>query len=167
MQAKLLALALLAGLAQAAVPAHAEAAKISHFSGKPVPRFEALRYSAVNGRAGPSRDHPILWRYEREGLPMLIIKESRDWRRVRDPGGDEVWVHARMLAPSQSAMVRGEVELRVRPEPGARAIARLQDDLLVALGACDEGWCRVQAAGREGWVPSARLWGAGAPDTPL
>ncbi|MEO0982249.1 MAG: hypothetical protein AAFX03_06315 [Pseudomonadota bacterium] len=28
--------------------------KISVFSGKPVPRFESLRYSAVHGRAGPS-----------------------------------------------------------------------------------------------------------------
>jgi len=71
--------------------------RVSQFSGKPVPRFETLRYSEVNGRVGPSLEHPIRWRYEREGLPVLIVKESQDWRRVQDPDGEEVWMHARML----------------------------------------------------------------------
>ena len=78
--------------------------EISHFSGKPVPRFENFRFAAVNGREGPSESHRILWRYERAGLPVLIVKESRNWRRVRDPDGDEVWVHARMLAPDRRAL---------------------------------------------------------------
>ena len=42
----------------------ADTVKISRFSGKPLPRFESLRYSAVHGRQGPNLDHQILWRYE-------------------------------------------------------------------------------------------------------
>ncbi len=83
----------------------AETVKVSRFSGKPLPRFESLRYSAVHGRRGPDLDHPIVWRYEREGLPMLIVRETHGWRRVRDPDGDEVWMQARMLSEAPTAMV--------------------------------------------------------------
>ena len=88
------------------------AIKISHFSGKPVPRFESLKFPAVHGRIGPSLDHPIAWKYEREGLPVLILKESKDWRFVRDPDGDEVWVHARMLSGARTVLIRRETELK-------------------------------------------------------
>lgn len=140
---------------------------ISQFSGKPVPRFETLRYSAVNGRAGPSRDHPIMWRYEREGLPVLIIKESQDWRRVRDPDGDEVWMHARMLRAAPRAMVRQETKLLARPEEAARAIADIQPGVLIDLEQCDALWCRVRAGRRSGWTRRALLWGADASEAPL
>ncbi|MEO1100780.1 MAG: SH3 domain-containing protein [Pseudomonadota bacterium] len=140
---------------------------ISQFSGKPVPRFETLRYSAVNGRAGPSRDHPILWRYEREGLPVLIIKESRDWRRVRDPDGDEVWMHARMLHPAPKAVVRHESSLLSKPEEGARETATVKPDVLVELERCDALWCEVDAGQRSGWILRAHLWGADASEAPL
>ena len=93
-----------------------EAPRVSPFSGKPVPRFESLRYSTVNGRVGPSLQHPIAWRYEREGLPVLIVKESMDWRRVRDPEGVEVWMHARMLSGQTTGIVRQDATLKNSPD---------------------------------------------------
>lgn len=147
--------------------ASADPTMISQFSGKPVPRFETLRYSAVNGRAGPSRDHPILWRYEREGLPVLIIKESRDWRRVRDPDGDEVWMHARMLQAAPTAVVRHESSLLSKPEEGARETATVKPNVLVELERCDALWCEVDAGQRSGWILRAHLWGADASEAPL
>ena len=100
----LLCLTLVVGLGVFASEARqqAETIKISRFSGKPLPRFESLRYSAVHGRQGPNLDHPILWRYEREGLPMLVVRETHGWRRVRDPDGDEVWMQARMLSATRT-----------------------------------------------------------------
>lgn len=168
----LFALAGLAGLVlaapaggQGATPPRAET--VSHISGKPVPRFEALRFAAVNGRMGPSTDHPILWRYERAGLPVLIVKESYGWRRVRDPDGDEVWVHARMLSDAERAMLRAETPLRRRPAMDAPARARLAVGLLVEVERCEAGWCRVEAERREGWVPAYRLWGVSPEAPPL
>ena len=77
-QRLLLCVALAGGLGTLAGEARqdAQTLKISRFSGKPLPRFESLRYSAVHGRRGPHLDHPILWRYEREGLPMLVVRET-------------------------------------------------------------------------------------------
>ncbi|MEO1568415.1 MAG: SH3 domain-containing protein [Pseudomonadota bacterium] len=145
----------------------ASATTISHFSGKPVPRFESLRYSAVNGRAGPGKDHQILWRYERQGLPVLIIKESRDWRRVRDPDGDEVWIRGNQLSAAAHALVRRETVLRASPDPEARPVAKLAEGVLAELGPCDAGWCRLETPRGKGWAARADLWGANATDTPL
>ena len=74
-------------LCAAAAAEGPQVTRISQFSGKAVPRFETLKFAAVNGRSGPSREQSVVWRYERKGLPLLIIKETRDWRRVRDPSG--------------------------------------------------------------------------------
>src|SRR5574339_414312 len=59
-------------------------ARVSDFSGLPVPRYSSLRYDKVNGRAGPSLDYPIAWTYERQGLPVVIVRESEEWRKIRD-----------------------------------------------------------------------------------
>ena len=69
-----------------------------------MPRYSSLRYDKVNGRAGPSLDYPVTWTYERLGLPVVIVRESQEWRKIRDPQGDEVWVHRRMLAADRTAI---------------------------------------------------------------
>lgn len=145
----------------AAQEALSEPVQVSHVSGKPVPRFEALRFAAVNGRLGPSEDHPIAWRYERAGLPMLIVKETSNWRFVRDPDGDEVWVHARMLAPAHTAMAREAVGVFSKPDPQSRVLATLEIGAMVSLGRCEAGYCHVEAGHVAGWAALPALWGAG------
>lgn len=141
--------------------------RISQFSGKAVPRFETLKYAAVNGRSGPSREQSVVWRYERKGLPLLIIKETRDWRRVRDPSGDEVWVHARMLEPGAAAMVQSATTIHESPNPTSVEVASLETGVLVELGECRVDWCSVKVQGFNGWVRRAALWGADTGETGL
>lgn len=136
--------------------------RISSFSGKPVPRFESLKYAAVHGRSGPSLDYPISWRYERQGLPVLVIKESRDWRMVRDPSGDEVWMHARTLGGRPSVLVFGAdlVDLKARPKAEARVIARVESGAIANLIDCDGAFCEIFLDRQKGWVSRSNLWGA-------
>ena len=141
--------------------------RVSKFSGKEVPRFEILKYNAVNGRAGPSRDHPILWHYERRGLPLLILKESQDWRRVRDPSGEEVWMHARMLEPGHNAMTQTDVVLHEAPDPASPEVAEIEATVLVSLGPCAQGWCQIDAGRYKGFVPAQSLWGHDTGETSL
>ena len=137
----------------------AETVKISRFSGKPLPRFEALRYSAVHGRQGPNLDHQILWRYEREGLPMLVVRETHGWRRVRDPDGDEVWMQARMLSETRTALVTRDVDLKRKPSDDAPSKARLKSGVITELTGCEQGWCKIKVGRQSGWLPQSDLWG--------
>lgn len=134
---------------------------ISRFSGKPVPRFETLRWAEVNGRVGPSLNSPIAWRYNRKGLPVLIIKESGEWRHVRDPAGDEVWVHQRMLETGSTGWVMRPALLKNGPASDAASVAEIEAGVLVQIDACQEALCRVRAGGYRGWMERASLWGTG------
>ncbi|MEL7284935.1 MAG: SH3 domain-containing protein [Pseudomonadota bacterium] len=157
----LLCLVLFGGASTASVNARqaAETVKISRFSGKPLPRFESLRYSAVHGRQGPNLDHQILWRYEREGLPMLVVRETHGWRRVRDPDGDEVWMQARMLSEIRTALVTRDVDLKRAPSADAPSKARLRSGVITELTTCEQGWCKIKVERQTGWLPQSELWG--------
>jgi len=159
MKRALLVLATLLALAQPASTDPADEPRVSRFSGKPVPRFETLRWAEVNGRSGPNLSSAIAWQYNRKGLPVLVVKESGEWRRVRDPAGDEVWVHARMLEDGATAWVTTHLTLRQTAGPQAPAIAEIGEGVLVRVESCESAWCRVDAGGHRGWAPRAKLWG--------
>ena len=134
--------------------------RLSDFSGMPVPRYSSLRYDKVNGRAGPSLDYPVEWSYERQGLPVVIIRESQEWRKIRDPMGDEVWVNKSQLAAERTAMTTRPGAIHRQPDRRSGVVASYLAGGVVALGRCELGWCVVEAEGREGWVGQADLWGA-------
>jgi SH3-like domain-containing protein len=125
----------------------------------PVPRFVSLKTEGANGRHGPGLEHRIDWVYQRAGLPLQITGESGPWRRVRDPDGDQVWMHAQNLETRRTVYVTASATLRRDARVGARAVAILAPGVVGALTACDDDWRRVAVGGRVGWVENTVLWG--------
>ena len=133
-------------------------------SGFNVPRFVSLKFSKVNGRTGPSRDHPIAWQYQRRGLPVMIVAETEMWRKVRDITGDEAWVRKPALSGSRTALTLQTASIRSRPNGSAREIARTDPKTLLRLQTCRDGWCEVKSdTGVKGWTRQDMLWGAKRP----
>ncbi len=133
-------------------------------SGFIVPRFVSLKFSKVNGRTGPSRDHPIAWQYQRRGLPLLVVAETEMWRKVRDISGDEAWVHKPTLSGSRTVIATRQATLRSKPDARAREVARTDAQALMRLESCRDGWCEVKAEnGLKGWAREEVLWGAKRP----
>ncbi len=129
-------------------------------SGLPLPRFVSLAADAANMRTGPGRRYPILWRYVRPRLPLLVIAEYGNWRRVRDRDGSEGWMHASLLSGRRTGVVSGAVRpLYARPTRDARVVMRAEPGVLVDLLACRKTWCRVRLAGRKAWIRRGALWG--------
>jgi SH3-like domain-containing protein len=81
----------LAGV-DAGAAGNSAAAAASSQTRLPVPRFVSLKSDKVNVRRGPSTDQAIVWVFSRAGLPVEIIAESDNWRRVRDSEGADGWV---------------------------------------------------------------------------
>lgn len=139
------------------------AANPETFSGLEVPRFASLRYDEVNGRQGPSFEHPVLWRYQRRGLPVEVVRESPHWWKVRDPDGELVWIHARMFDSRRTVMADAldgdPLAIRRRPSDDAPILAYAEAGVVFTLGACEDGWCRIIGAQASGWTPAASLWG--------
>lgn len=129
----------------------------------PDTRWASLRADKVNGRAGPSLRHPILWVYVRRGLPMEVLAETKDWRFVRDPDGAEVWVHKRLLGTRRTAMAAGAndgpARLRAAPRKDAALIGFVGHGRILDVERCAIDWCEVRAGDLSGWALADDLIG--------
>lgn len=130
-----------------------------------VPYWATLRADEVNMRVGPGADYKIDWVYRRAGLPVKVVRLVEGWRLVEDPDGTRGWIAARLLSPDRGAIVIGEdvAPMRQAAAESAPVLWKAQPGVVGRLGECADGWCRFDVTGREGWVPAARLWGAGNP----
>ena len=152
---------LIALFAAAALPAASQEER-STPSGLPVPRWVSLKFDKVNARAGPADDHRLLWVYRVKNLPVQVVQETTDWRRVCDPDGGLAWVHKRTTDGKRSAM-NLQVEnmpLAAEPRRDARPRAFWVRRSLGALEECKGSWCRVKVEGVAGWAPRTAIWGA-------
>lgn len=130
-------------------------------SGLPVPRYVSLKFAKVNARGGPGDDSRLLWVYHAKGLPLQVVAETDDWRRVCDPQGQISWVHKRTIDDKRSVMRTDASDLILRRAPSdmAAASATLVGHALAQLKSCDKGWCKVTAGHATGWAPASALWG--------
>ena len=130
-------------------------------SGYPVPRYVTLKFAKVNARAGPSEEHRLKFIYRKRGLPVQVVAETSDWRRVCDPEGQVTWVHKRVTDGRRNVINMGArpAALYRSPKPGTEPAAYLNVRALAALVRCEKGWCKVKADGAVGWVREGALWG--------
>ncbi len=140
-------------------------------TGLSVPRFVSLKTDRVNLREGPSKDNRTTWVFQRAGLPVEIIAEYDNWRRIRDSEGAEGWVWHSLLSGRRTALImpwnREKRELltlysNTKASPGI--IARLEPNVIVSVRECDTHWCEVSVSGEDhgslrGFVPQDKLWG--------
>ncbi len=132
-------------------------------SGFIVPRYVSLKYGSSNGRTGPSRAHPVAWRYKRRGLPMIVIAETQMWRKVRDVNGDESWMSKRLLSGKHMVIARTDIMLRAKPKSDSKKRAFATQGALLALQDCGaQNWCLVRdsASNISGYALKSLLWGA-------
>jgi len=131
----------------------------------PIPRFVSLKSDKVNVRNGPSTDQAIIWVFSRAGLPVEVIAESDNWRRVRDSEGADGWVFHSLLSARRTVLVmpwsKGEesVPLYSSKSTGSRPVAALQSGVLGNVLDCDGKWCHLSVDDYSGYVQQDKLWG--------
>lgn len=133
-------------------------------TGLPMPRYVSLKADRVNLRQGPSKEHKTAWVFQRAGVPVEIVAEYDNWRRIRDAEGSEGWVLHSLLSGRRTAIVapwrRGEIhDLTVSPEPASSIRARLESGIIVSVSRCDKQVCQVSGRGFEGFIDQKLLWG--------
>jgi SH3-like domain-containing protein len=133
-------------------------------SGLPIPRFVSLKAEKVNVRRGPSSDHAVAWVFQRKGMPVEIVAEFENWRRIRDSEGEEGWILQSMLTGKRTAIVapwRGNstTPLHVSANKASSLAAQLSGGVMGEVGHCDGEWCEISAGGYDGFVEQTNLWG--------
>jgi SH3-like domain-containing protein len=130
-------------------------------TGLEVPRWVSLKSSEVRARQGPGLDYRILWEYRAAGLPVQIIAETREWRKICDPEGSVAWVHRSVVSGRRGAFNASAHEIPVRSRRAADAPlkARFSARSVLVLDDCEDGWCGVRARKLRGWIAEGSVFG--------
>lgn len=140
-------------------------------SGLPLPRFVSIKASRVNMRVGPGRDYSVSWLYVRKGLPLEIIQEFDNWRRVRDSEGESGWIHRSLLSGKRTAITAPWLKnkdsarmlfLKKKPKISSQIIAKMEAGVILNVLNCDSEWCEVEIPSNDakGYVAQEEVWGA-------
>lgn len=135
-------------------------------SGLPLPRFVSLKPARVNLRIGPGRNYAVSWLFLKSGLPVEIIQEYDNWRRIRDADGTEGWVYQSLLSGKRTAITapwsknEEHIEMRSAPSESAGLVAKLTPGVIGDVLQCNGNWCRMQIKKTRGWVKQSEIWGA-------
>ena len=172
--ALMIATGLLLGNLGAQANAADEGTKIGRETGLPLPRFVSFKRSSVNLRVGPGRKYAIKWHYRRQGLPVEVVQEFDQWRRVRDSDGTTGWVLHSLLSSRRTAIVapweissatEGQVinaaflNGKDSASRSASTVAKPQAGLQVNVEECNGNWCAVEVQGTGFWLEQEKLWG--------
>jgi SH3-like domain-containing protein len=143
-----------------AAPQTASGPQLGPVTGFPLPRYVSIKANEANARRGPSRSHRIDWVFQRRNMPVMVVAEHGQWRRIVDRDGAGGWVHHTLLSGVRTAIVDVEdLPILARPERGGTVRAQAQRDVIAALRRCRNGWCEIEAGGFRGWVDASGLWG--------
>lgn len=129
-------------------------------SGLPLPRFVSMAASEAFMRTGPAQTYPKKWIYKRRNLPLKIIDEYGNWRRVEDHDGVTGWFYVKLLSGKRTAMVlENDTPMLRSPNKPDSLILTADEGVIGTLLECDARWCRMEIDGSRGWVERRWLFG--------
>lgn len=142
------------------LPQSSMAQSVGDQSGLPLPRFVSTRSAEVNVRSGPGSRYPILWTLIHKGMPVQILAEYENWRKIRDWLGTEGWVNQALLSGKRVVVVHPQTAiLRQQPVSIASPIAQLQPGVIAQVSECQMEWCLIDVKNYSGWIDKKQIWG--------
>lgn len=124
-----------------------------------LPRFVSIKSGDANVRTGPGKRYPLKWQISRKNVPVELLAEFEQWRKIRDVSGDEGWVHQSMLSGNRYIILESEQILRKSDSQSSRPTAKLQTGVIAKLKTCTLEWCQIEVKEVAGWVPRNSVWG--------
>jgi len=138
--------------------------KAGTVTGLPLPRFVSLKADEVNARVGPGSDYPIAFVFHRAGLPVEILAEFENWRKIRDSDGGTGWVASALVSGRRTAIVTPWVRERtliqlMSSKGGSTIVAQMEPKAILDIVGCDGEACEAYVGNTKGWVGQKSLWG--------
>lgn len=141
----------------AGVAAAAERGPVTNL---PLPRFVSMKAAEGNARRGPSLSHRIDWVFQHRYMPLKIVAEYGNWRRVVDRDGAGGWMHYSLLSGVRTVRIEQDMTpMHKLADENAAVNARSEEGVIARLGACGPVWCKISADGEKGWVKRENIWG--------
>ena len=121
--------------------------------------FLSLKNDKVNVRYGPGFDYPVKFIYKKKFLPIKVIDEKENFRRIIDHKKNSGWIHRIMLRKLNSLIVLEEKIIFKKSSKFSKPLAKLAKGRLVIIKKCKINWCRIETGDYIGWIDTKNVWG--------
>ena len=122
-------------------------------------RFLMLKNDKVNVRYGPGFKYPIKFIYKKKFLPVKIIDNKENFRRIIDHKNNSGWIHVSQLKKVNSLIVSEDTILFSKASKFSKPLAKLEKGKLLIVKKCQENWCKVSDENYLGWINTNNAWG--------
>tara|TARA_B100001964_G_scaffold35543_1_gene38116 strand:+ start:84 stop:668 length:585 start_codon:yes stop_codon:yes gene_type:complete len=139
----------------------ASAKTLGNETGLKIPRFVSLKSDNSNLRIGPSENYPVKIKYIVANMPVEIIDEYKNWRKIIDYEENEGWIHKNLIKGKRFAIVNTPYEngLQVFNKPKGSNIGKIGKKNILEIKTCLINWCKIEYKKNKGWVNKLNLWG--------
>ena len=121
--------------------------------------IRSLKNTKVNVRLGPSKNYPIKFVYEKKYLPVVIIDEHYNWRKVKDYDNDTGWIHISQLSKIITTVTTKDNQVVYSsPSIYSKPKAKLEIYQVLTIKKCNLKWCEIKNAKINGWIKKEYLW---------
>ena len=122
--------------------------------------FLTLKYNRVKVRQGPSFEYPVKFIYKKKYLPIKIIDNKDNFRKITDLKNNNGWIHVSQLTKKKSAInIHNLSIIFKKPNIYSQPMAKLEKGKVVIVKKCKEDWCKIITNGYKGWIFKNYLWG--------
>jgi len=121
--------------------------------------FLMLKNSKVNVRYGPSFDYPIKFIYKKKFLPVEIIDQKENFRRIIDHKKNSGWIHISQLQKVKSVITLNDINIFKKPSKFSKPVVKAKTGRLLLIKKCEKSWCKIETGKYSGWVEVKNLWG--------
>ena len=122
--------------------------------------FLTLKYNNVKVRQGPSFKYPVKFIYKKKYLPIKIIDNKDNFRKITDLKNNNGWIHVSQLSKKKSAInIHNLSIIFKKPNIYSQPMAKLEKGKMVIVKKCKEDWCKIITNDYKGWIFKNYLWG--------
>jgi len=123
-------------------------------------KFLSLKKNEVNLRQGPSKNHPIKFVYKKKYLPVEIIDNWDNWRKIKDFENNSGWIHISLLSGKRSVINQDDNSIIFSSNSiYSKPLAKVERGRLLFIKKCKNEWCKIVTGKYSGWIKKKSLWG--------
>ena len=92
-------------------------------------------------------------------LPIEVIDEYGQWRKIIDIDGNQGWLHKILIKGDRFAIINQNYNslLQIKNKPQGKVIGKIGKNNIVKINKCFLDWCSISHKNRQGWVEKINL----------
>lgn len=114
----------------------------------------------VHLRVGPGQEYPVSWIISKQNLPVYLISEFGQWRKIKMHDDTQGWVHQNMISRKGTAIVIAQPHaILYKSSEKDYPIAKIEKNVIVKVLKVDGDVIKVEVNRIKGWLQIKDLWG--------